>query len=160
MGGGILPMAIYKGKIYFLFSREYWNDKKVKGGNWSDFGGSRENHETYEQTAIREGWEESSGFFGNKRDIKNLIKNETISQITAGGYRTYIVLIKYDKNLPKKFRDDFLKVKMSDPEIVEDHNGLYEKDMLRWISYDDLSKNMKIFRFWYKKIVKLIMKEF
>ena len=37
MGGGILPVAIYKGKIYFLFSREYINGKP-DGGLWSDFG--------------------------------------------------------------------------------------------------------------------------
>ena len=66
MGGGILPVAFYKGKIYFLFSREYSKSKNKKG-LWSDFGGSREKGETYEETAIREGHEESNYILGSKR---------------------------------------------------------------------------------------------
>jgi len=46
MGGGILPVSIHKGKLYFLFSREYINSKK-DGGLWSDFGGSKEKNETF-----------------------------------------------------------------------------------------------------------------
>ena len=34
MGGGVLPVAIYKGKVYFLFSREYINNK----GMMEDYG--------------------------------------------------------------------------------------------------------------------------
>ena len=30
--------------------------------DWRDFGGTPENNETDIQTAVREGWEESSGF--------------------------------------------------------------------------------------------------
>ena len=68
MGGGILPIAFHKGKIYFLFSREY-SKNKTKKGLWSDFGGSREKGETYEETAIREGHEESNYILGSKKDI-------------------------------------------------------------------------------------------
>ena len=57
MGAGILPIAIHNNIIYLLFSREYIHSK-VDGGLWSDFGGARENNETYKETAIREGWEE------------------------------------------------------------------------------------------------------
>ena len=35
MGGGILPIAVYQNKVYFLFGRE--NNSKRE---WSDFGGS------------------------------------------------------------------------------------------------------------------------
>ena len=45
MGGGV-SVAIHKGKLYFLFSREYINSKD-DGGLWSDFGGSKDNDETY-----------------------------------------------------------------------------------------------------------------
>ena len=159
MGGGILPMTIRKGKVYFLFAREYRCNDSKNGGNWSDFGGSREKNETYEQTAIREGWEETAGIFGNKKDIENLIKNKTVKKLTKNKYRTYVVLIEYDKNLPKKFRSDFLNAKRQTPKTVDEYNGLYEKDMLRWMSYNDIAKNMKIFRFWYKDIIKILLKE-
>jgi len=156
MGGGILPVAIVKGKLYFLFSRE-WNKSKDDPGKWSDFGGSREKNETYKQTAIREGYEESSGFLGSKKNIKSLVENKLITSITFNGYTTYIVLIKYDKTLPNRFRKKFIDTLKSKPELVKQHNGLYEKDMLKWYSYDDMKKKFTSFRPWYRNIVKQIL---
>ena len=157
MGGGILPVAIYKGKLYFLFSRE-WSKSKDDGGKWSDFGGSKEGSESFKQTAIREGHEESGGFLGSKKKIKNLVDNNTIAEITLNGYRSYLVLIQYDATLPKRFRNKFNNVLKSKPWMVTKHNGLYEKDMLRWYSYEDMKNKYKMFRPWYKSIVKEIMK--
>ena len=91
MGGGILPVAIHKGNLYFLFSREYINSKD-DGGLWSDFGGSKEKNETFFQTALREGYEESDKIIGSKNTIENLMKN-SLHEITINGYRTYIILI-------------------------------------------------------------------
>ena len=156
MGGGILPVAIVKGKLYFLFSRE-WNKSKDDPGKWSDFGGSREKNETYKQTAIREGYEESSGFLGSKKNIKSLVENNLITSITFNGYTTYIVLIKYDKTLPNRFRKKFTDTLKSKPELVKQHNGLYEKDMAKWYSYDDMKKKFTSFRPWYRNIVKQIL---
>ncbi len=156
MGGGILPVAIVKGKLYFLFSRE-WNKSKDDPGKWSDFGGSREKNETYKQTAIREGYEESSGFLGSKKNIKSLVENKLITSITFNGYTTYIVLIKYDKTLPNRFRKKFIDTLKSKPELVKQHNGLYEKDMAKWYSYDDMKKKFTSFRPWYRNIVKQIL---
>ena len=156
MGGGILPVAIVKGQLYFLFSRE-WNRSKDDPGKWSDFGGSREKKETYKQTAIREGYEESCGFLGSKKKIEQLMNNKTIAEITYKGYRTYVVLIDYDNKLPSKFRKKFLDTLKSKPTLVTNHNGLYEKDMVRWYSYDDIKKKFNQFRPWYRNIVKLIL---
>ena len=59
MGAGLLPICIYKNKIYFLFGKEnYTNDTP----GWSDFGGGREKNETDIETASREGAEELNGF--------------------------------------------------------------------------------------------------
>ena len=116
MGGGILPVTIHENNVYFLFSREYINARK-DGGKWSDFGGSKEKNESYYDTAVREGFEESSGFIGFKQDIKNLIKNKFIKTITLpDGWRTYIVFIPYDKDLPRRFREDFLKMESATAE--------------------------------------------
>ena len=119
MGGGILPIAFYKGKIYFLFSREY-SKSKTKKGLWSDFGGSREKGETYRQTAIREGYEESNHIIGSKKNIIDLIDN-SIYEITINKYRTYIVLIDYNKDLPTKFRKQFLSIKNNKPHLISIH---------------------------------------
>ena len=141
MGGGVLPVAIHKGKLYFLFSREYINSKD-DGGLWSDFGGSKDNNETYFETALREGYEESDKIIGSKENIKKLMKN-SLQQITINGYRTYVVLINYDKDLPKKFRNKFLYIKENKPHLLCKkiiRKGLYEKDMIKWYSYQDIKK--------------------
>ena len=157
MGGGVLPVAIHKGKLYFLFSREYINSKD-DGGLWSDFGGSKDNDETYFETALREGYEESDKIIGSKNDIKKLMKN-SLQQITINGYRTYVVLINYDKDLPKKFRNKFLYIKENKPHLLC-KKGLYEKDMIKWYSYEDIKKNFNNFRPFYKNIVRTILKLF
>jgi hypothetical protein len=157
MGGGILPVAIHKGNLYFLFSREYINSKD-DGGLWSDFGGSKEKNETFFQTALREGYEESDKIIGSKNNIKNLMKN-SLQEITINGYRTYVVLIDYNKGLPKKFRNKFLYIKENKPHLLC-KKGLYEKDMIKWYSYNDIKKNFNEFRPFYKNIVRTILQMF
>ena len=108
MGAGILPNFLQR-KNLFLFGREalgIWKDS----GLWSDFGGAKDGKETYKETAIREGWEESDGVLGNKFIIKNLIENNTIDTITYRGYRTYIVLLITIKKWYMIFRRN-LKIK-------------------------------------------------
>tara|TARA_B000000475_G_scaffold41290_1_gene30747 strand:+ start:232 stop:705 length:474 start_codon:yes stop_codon:yes gene_type:complete len=157
MGGGILPVAIHKGNLYFLFSREYINSKD-DGGLWSDFGGSKEKNETFFQTALREGYEESDKIIGSKNNIKNLMEN-SLQEITINGYRTYVVLIDYNKGLPKKFRKKFLYIKENKPHLLC-KKGLYEKDMIKWYSYNDIKKNFNGFRPFYKNIVRTILQMF
>ena len=152
MGGGILPIAVYQNKVYFLFGRE--NNSKRE---WSDFGGAREKKETYKETAIREGWEETSGILGTKNKIKWLINNRLVGSIEMEGYKTYIVEIKYNKDLPQKFRDKFLKIKNNKPEL-QFKNGLYEKDMIRWVELRNVKKFSYKFRRFYKKFTRYIIK--
>ena len=153
MGAGILPIAEYNGHDYLLFSREYLKRKgKV---DWRDFGGTPENNETIEETAIREGWEETAGFLGSKNKIKNLIKNKLVKKIVTKTYTIYVVRIKYDKELPKKFREHFKKMYNKDKSKIC-KNGFYEKVMLKWIRVDKLPNHHGLFLPWYKKIVKQI----
>ena len=71
------------------------------------------------------------------------------------------MLIDYNKDLPKKFRKKFLTVKKYKPELIY-KNGFFEKDMLKWISYEDLKyyKKKHFFRPWYKKFINYILKHF
>ncbi len=155
MAAGILPIAENNGHSYLLFSREFLKRKGKE--DWRDFGGHRENNETKEQTAIREGWEETSGFLGKEKDIKNLIQNNLIKKIVSKNYTIFIVEINYDKELPKKFREHFKKMYKKDKtKICKD--GFYEKDKLKWIRVDKLPEHYPIFLPWYRKIVKQIHK--
>ena len=72
MGAGILPIAKHANKLYFLLALEV-SDKK-----WSDFGGKSNKNESIYETAIREGYEETNGFFGNKREFKKLVDNNYV----------------------------------------------------------------------------------
>ena len=159
MGGGILPLAIHNNQFYFLFSREVYHNNKsddITEYRWSDFGGKKDNNETYFETALREGFEESNGFLGNIKNIKNLMDHHLITTIHCNKYNTYIVLIDYDEDLPKNFEDEFNRVKLVNPEkICKD--GLYEKDKLKWITYKDLENNIPLFRKHYVKTIRKII---
>jgi hypothetical protein len=158
MGAGILPITFYNGKIYFLFGREalgIWKDS----GLWSDFGGAKDGKETYKETAIREGWEESDGVLGNKSIIGDLIENNTIDTITYRGYRTYIVLIDYNQKMVYDFRERFKKIKKNHPERIA-KNGLYEKDKIKWFEYNEVKNNIEKFRPYYRGILKILLKKF
>ena len=108
MGGGILPFTIYKDKYLFLMGREYrTNPKNKDNGLWSDFGGASDKNETYKDTAIREGFEETEGFIGDKKHIEKMINDNTITEITINKYKTFIYYIDYDADMISKFRNNF-----------------------------------------------------
>jgi len=159
MGGGILPVAYYKGNIYFLFGREFQYNRYYQR-LWSDFGGSREKNETQYQTAVREGYEESNGILGDMKNIRLLIKNFCLAKIGDKGWSTYLIQVKYNKEIIKLFRADFKQILKHNPQIVKSHNGLYEKDKIKWIKLQDLKKNIHIFRPWYRKFIYKIINYF
>ena len=70
MGAGVLPISIKNNKIYFLFGKENkYNDTP----GWADFGGGTEPNENIFNGAVREAWEESTGFLGSIEEIKKRI---------------------------------------------------------------------------------------
>ena len=71
MGGGILPVAIKNNKVYFLFGKE--NELDDTPG-WADFGGGKEEGESYLDTALREGSEEINGFLGSAEKLRSVVK--------------------------------------------------------------------------------------
>ena len=152
MGGGILPIARHNGEIYLLFSREriIYNSDKERG-LWSDFGGSKEGNETQYQTAVREGFEESSGLLGDKKHIKYLIKNHLVGKVRDRTYCIWLVEVEYDPNIINDFHKHFQYVLKTNPKIVKKHNGLYEKDKIKWIKLSSLKRHKKQFRPWYFK---------
>ena len=153
MGGGILPVALHKNQLYFLFSQE----AKIKEtSKWSDFGGSRERDESQYQTAIREGYEETSGFFGSEEQLKQLIRKQKVVTINIDTYATYIFKIDYDKNLPTYFNNNFKFIEKNLPQLVS-KKGLFEKRQLRWFSINDIARKKNMFRIWYKPIINIIL---
>ena len=78
---GILPLAYHNDKMYFLLGRETVDVDHRAKGQWSDFGGSIEKGETLKETAIREGFEETGGLFGNMKDIEYLIDHSLVKKV-------------------------------------------------------------------------------
>lgn len=151
MGAGILPYAKHNGVLYFLFGKE------IKNGLWSDFGGSRNGKEEPITTAIREGYEELSGFFGSQIDLRNLINKKNIS-INNEQYFTYLVEIPYDENLIQYYNNNFKFIQDKLPHIVDNkHNGLFEKIEIKWMTMEEIRSNMNIFRIHYKPILYKLM---
>ena len=158
MGGGILPVASYKGEIYILFSRErlVYNCTS-DSGMWSDFGGAENIGETQYQTALREGFEETDGILGTKNDIAHLMKNHTICTIYDKTYSIWLIKINYNKQLVSDFNKHFLQVLEKSPKLVETNNGSFEKDKLAWIKLSQLTMFSLEFRPWYKRFISQII---
>tara|TARA_A100001011_G_scaffold385355_1_gene459238 strand:- start:82 stop:618 length:537 start_codon:yes stop_codon:yes gene_type:complete len=156
MGGGILPIAIHKNKLYFLFGLE--NNMDDTPG-WADFGGGKKNTESHFETATREGAEELNGFFGSINEVRQLVKKKLVTIIKLPTYHTFIFKIPYDENLPFYFNNNFRFSQKNLPEVIKDtENGLLEKQKIKWFSLKELKKE-KNFRSFYKNIVNEIIKK-
>jgi hypothetical protein len=159
MGASILPVTIYKGKLYFLFGKERTNDENP---GWSDFGGGTDNNESYIQTAIREGGEELTGFLGNDAEIKHLLTRYGTFDVDYKStgysiYRVHIFPMEYDEKLPYYYNNNqrFLQKRLN-PKIIRD-TKIFEKTQIKWICVDDVHKMKKEFRTFYQNIVDLIL---
>jgi hypothetical protein len=159
MGASILPVTIYKGKLYFLFGKERANDENP---GWSDFGGGTDNNESYMQTAIREGGEEFTGFLGNDAEIKHLLTRYGTFDVDYKStgyniYRVHIFPMEYDAKLPYYYNNNqrFLQKRLN-PKIIRD-TKIFEKTQIKWICVDDIPKMKKEFRTFYQNVVDLIL---
>ena len=151
MGAGILPVAKYRNKLYFLLASEV-SDKK-----YSDFGGKSHKNESRYETAIREAYEEINGFFGNKNEFKKLVDNNYLLKIDKydNTYTSYLIKINYDYNLPLYFNNNSKFMQDNFKELI-DKNGFFEKRNIKWFSIDELKK-LKNVRNFYIEIIELLI---
>lgn len=151
MGAGILPVAKYANKLYFLLALEVC-DKK-----WSDFGGKSNKNETKYDTAIREGYEEINGFFGDINEFKKLVDTNLLLKIDKynNTYSSYLIKIPFDINLPYYYNNNAKFINDNFKGLVN-KNGFFEKKKIKWFSVNEL-KNHKNFRFFYKEIIDILV---
>jgi len=158
MGAGILPVALYKGEVYFLFGRESRHIDHKASGLWSDFGGSPEKKERRIDTAAREGWEETEGVLGSQEHIKFMIENRCIKRFNMKHYTSFVIPVYYRKSIIKKHKKIYEDAWKKTPKLVLEENSMYEKDRIKWFTIKELERNIKKFRPWYRTIVKKIIK--
>ena len=155
MGGGLLPVSLHKGELYFLFGLE---NKLDDTPGWADMGGGQNNNETQFETAVREFSEEICGFFGNINDVRKRVKRNNILKIKHKTYLTCIFLTEYDDKLPIYFNNNFNFLQRKLPEVIQDtENGLLEKQKIKWFSAKELTTRKKEFRPFYQEIVDKII---
>lgn len=152
VAGSILPVSIHNNKLYFLFGKENPLEDSSKG--WSDFGGGVEKGESPYTTAMREGGEELTGFLGDGKHIKKLIKkNGGVYKIQHNTYHAHLFFLEYDENLPKYYNQNhrFLWERMDKQMLSK--TKLFEKIEIGWFSIEDMKKRRGEFRGFYQEIV-------
>jgi len=156
VAGSILPIAIHKNKLFFLFGKE---NELADTPGFSDFGGGVDDGETPFRTALREGAEELTGFLGDEKEVEALIKkNGGTFNLTHETYHMHLFVLDYDENLPKYYNQNhrFLWNRMNKEELEK--TKLFEKAEIRWFSLSDMKKHRSEFRNFYKDIVDLLLK--
>jgi hypothetical protein len=159
MGGGALPVAFNKKnkKVYLLFGKENEYLNKDSPG-FSDFGGGEKAGESALDTALREGCEELNGFFGCEGEIKRLIKENLVTSLNHDRYTTFLFEIEYDENLPYYFNNNYKFLKGHVNKLVRHAtNGLFEKSVIKWMTFDDLRNERGSFRSYYRNVVDVIL---
>lgn len=147
MGAGILPVAMHKNQLFFLFGKE---NKCTDTPGWSDFGGGKEEQERPMTTAIREGYEELSGFLGSKSQLNTQVKNNLICSVESNRYTTFIFKADYCEMLPVYFNRNFRFMQKNAPHILS-KKGLYEKSEIKWMTTHEITQNRRQFRNYYDK---------
>jgi hypothetical protein len=151
---GILPVAIHKKQLYFLFGREnQYNDTP----GWSDFGGGIEPGETIFETNLREIEEETCGFITRQEIIGSIRKYGSMTfTMSPNGkkYTTTIVKIPYDEKLPEYFNKSRAIIEKYIPKITKT-SVIFEKDKMKWFTLDEM-KPYLFRRFYQIMIQKLI----
>jgi len=158
MGAGILPFAINNDEIYFLFGKENkYNDTP----GWADFGGGVEPKEDILTAAIREGWEESTGFLGDPKNIKKeIIKNNKMYleiKNKSLNYRTYLLPMEYDEKLVEYFNKSQNCIQNNLSKDMIKKTFIFEKQEIKWFKINELKSKIHLFRKFYQEIVKEIL---
>jgi len=159
-GGGVIPVALHNGDLYFLFGQE--NDvikDASKNQDWGDFGGSAKPGESETDTCVREGAEELNGFFGNKRDFRALLLKNQILKLTYDTRVTHLMRVDYDERLPFYFNNNYRFIKeTANLRAIAAHpeNGYFEKSHVRWFTLDDLKRERGAFREYFRNFLDMI----
>jgi ADP-ribose pyrophosphatase YjhB (NUDIX family) len=155
VGAGLLPAAVHKGVIHLLFGRE--NELNDTPG-WADFGGGSKRNETPLDVASREGSEELNGLLGSKNELKKIAVRHKIAELKFHSYTTIVFKTEYDEKLEEYYSNNYHFFEKYLPGAKKNpHNGLLEKDEIKWFTFAELRKNRSKFRLFYRNMVDIIL---
>ena len=157
-GSSVLPVTIYNGKLLFLFGKENPKENGAKG--FSDFGGGVEKGESIYETAMREGGEELTGFLGDGKHLRKLIKrNGGHFKVSFKDYHVHLFYVPYDPNLVTYYNlnHTFLWERMD--QNILNKSKLFEKIEIQWFDVSSAKKRTREFRPFYQHVLHAILKE-
>jgi len=150
-GAGILPVAFNGQNILFLFGQER------ETGEWSDFGGARDDGEQLIETAAREGYEETSGLLGTREQINQGIRSRCLTTIELDNYISYVFcpLATTAELLaaPFFFANNFDFTRQTNPQYLDEGRGFYEKSDIKWFTSMEAFNNRDTFRPFYRPVL-------
>lgn len=162
VASSILPVALHKGELYFLFGKECPLEESAKG--FSDFGGRIEEGENPYTGALREGAEELGGFLGNESKLRKMIKgNGGVYHMKQKTYHLHLFVMEYDEGLPiyynnhNKYIWDTVPMDVMKKLYSEHH--LFEKSEIEWFTPNMMTERKKEFRNFYQSTVDAIIKD-
>lgn len=139
---GILLSTIRNNELLFLLGR----DNKYK--TWSDFGGRNESYDKMSprKTAAREFYEESCGVFFSIQETYHLL--EHIQPFICKSYMKnnyFMFLLVINDHEYMKYITDFYNMRTL---LLKDKfsHKFIEKDLIRWMTLDEILNNPQIFR--------------
>jgi hypothetical protein len=158
VASAFLPVAIVDKKLVFLFGKEAYNDSSP---GFSDFGGKVETKENIYEAGLREMAEETTGFFGNAKDIKKLVKaNGGVYKIHHNDYHIHVFKMNYDPKLPYYYNNNHKFVYDKIDHSFLKRTMIFEKIEVQWMTIKEMKKRKQEFRKFYQEIVdKIIIEE-
>ena len=155
-GAGILPIIKVANKLFFLFGKE-----RVCG-KWSDFGGASDEGEALLDTAVREGYEETSGLLGSKQDISTATRLQCLTTIELDHYVSYVVSpigmsMQDYATLPSFFKKNYQFSLENLAEGRECANGFFEKSEIKWFTAQEAFNNRMDFRPFYRPVLEVLL---
>jgi 8-oxo-dGTP pyrophosphatase MutT (NUDIX family) len=146
VGGGVLPVTVHNGNLFFLFGEECEEYK------WIDFGGGAKPGETLMQTVTRECCEELDGFLGSPNEIKKLIQANLLLKLNLETYTSFLIYLPYDPMMPVYFNNHHKFIKTYTPQLLC-KNGMFEKRQIKWMSVEEMFKKRAQFRHYYRPML-------
>jgi NUDIX domain len=157
VASAFLPVALVQNELVFLFGKEAADDSAP---GFSDFGGGVETNENIYEAGLREMAEETTGFFGNAKDIKKLVnQNGGVYKMQHNDYHIHIFKLDYDPKLPVYYNNShkFVYDRLDHKYLKK--TMIFEKIEIRWMTVPDMKKYKSKFRKFYQEIVTKIIQE-
>jgi len=154
---GVLPFYFdeKKKQIYYIIARESHTHPNA-ANEFSDFGGAKEANESKLDTAARECYEESMGFFGNHQHIKKKISHlPEYMRPSIKSYTTYLMFTREGQYMSSIMNSHFNFAKEKFSEVIDDDtNCIYEKDYFISATLEELkNKHSSNIRRFYRGII-------